>query len=191
MARIYYIKKSRTEHTCTTARAASHTIPVGEPYSYAMPGFRGAKKYRCAAHPFRTSELMTGLAAGPQAAQESFEDQCDAGFESVDDLSSAWDDLKSEAESYLDERESALDAWENGNSTLEELRDRAQEAVDALEEFEPEDFSDDEPERDSYDEGEHGDEEFERDHEEWESERDEHMDTQIEAARDALGNVEW
>ena len=170
MARAHKVETSRKEHICGRG---GHVIPKGDGYYHASPGFRRRTPLiRCLQHPFRPSELTTSAASAPMAAVEAFEDAASAGFESFADLVSAWDELKSAAEEYLQEREYALDAWEHGNSMLEELRDQAQEAYDELdghsidEQDEP-DEPDDEPEDEESDEWAEW-EEANSAHDEWE-----------------------
>lgn len=195
MARQHLVKKSRKSHICGTPKGR-HEIPVGEDYYWAAPGFRGRKQFRCTRHRFRPSELTTSAASIPLAAVEAFEDQVNLGFDSVEDLQSAWEEVQSAAEEYHSDRESALDAWENGNSTLEELRDRAEEAMNEIQGHDIEDFDEDEPEQSDFmrfaedEDGNETDSEvedtdaYEAAHAEWEENLQEHI---TEQANEALG----
>lgn len=186
MARIHSVKRSNKDHICGRG---GHTIPKGEPYTWAKPGFRRRTPLiRCAAHPFRQSELMTGLASEPTAAVEAFEDAAAAGFDSIEDLESAWDELRSTVEDYVNQRQEALDAWEHGNSQLEEYVYTAQAALDEVEGFTPESF--DEPDEDGWDE------------DDWSGGPDdfdgyvahklqEHVEEQTEAALEIAGGLEF
>jgi len=175
MARVKRVDNSRKEHTCGRG---NHPIPKGDSYYTASPGFRAKPKYRCMEHPFRASELTTSMASEPLAAIEDFTDQVSAGFETHEDLTTAWDDLRSALEQYLEAREEALEQWENGNSQLEELRDTAQEAFDEVEGWEPETFDDDEPE----------DAESEQ-WEEWDQDRQNHLSEQASEAESIVGGL--
>lgn len=146
MARVHRVATSRKEHTC--GAGGGHTIPAGEPYSWAKPGFRRRTPLiRCANHPFRPSELTTSQAAAPMAAQEAFDDALadidQTAAEALDELATAVEELQSAVRDYADERQAALDAWEYGNSTLEELNDTAQAAADEAESFEVEEWDGD------------------------------------------------
>src|SRR5690606_20819098 len=141
--RVSRIKKSRVERRCHRG----HVIPVGSAYSYAAPGYHGRKIYACAEHPFRPSKLTTGIRAEALAAQEAFEDAV-SGIDptspnALDELESAFDELKSGIEDYVSQRQEALDAWEYGNSQLEELLDIAQAAYDELDSHQIEEWYDD------------------------------------------------
>lgn len=128
MARVHFVKRSRKVQICSKT---GHEIPVGSPYRHASPGFRGRRIVRCMDHPFRPSDLTTGVRAEALVAIEAFESALEFA-ESFEELESAWEELGSELEQFTQTREDALDAWPNGNSQLEELRDQAQEAQDAV-----------------------------------------------------------
>lgn len=129
MARVHRVGKSRKEYTCSHGE---HTIPVGSPYLWAKPGFRRRTPIiRCVAHPFRASDLTTGVRAEALVAIEAFEDAVD-GIDTFDALESAWTDLQSELENFVQTRQDALDAWENGNSQLEDLLYQAEAARDEV-----------------------------------------------------------
>lgn len=172
MARVHRVPKSRKAHQCRKG----HEIPAGEPYMHASPGYRRRHPLiACMAHPFRPSELTTSLAAEPMAAVEAFEDAIDAldpdDDDALDHLEAAVEELRSEVEQYRDTRQDALDQWEHGNAQLEEYVERADEAVSSVEGIvvdvrSPEDF-------DSRDE--------------W----FEHVEEQIEEARDAVAGMEF
>lgn len=145
MARAHYMKTSRVAHHCG---GGGHEIPASEPYYWAAPGFRSRKIYRCTTHPFRGSELTSGLRSEALAAIENFEDSMALDVTSVDEIREAWEDLVSALAEYRDQRQEALDAWEYGNSQLEEYLDTAEAAASEVESWEPEDFYDDLPEED-------------------------------------------
>ena len=185
MARAHYVKNSRKPHQCK----GGHEIPAGEGYYWAAPGFRTSKhgkKFACSAHPFRESELTSGLRSEPLAARVALNVALDAVTD-IEGIEGAWQDFVSELESYQSQRQEALDAWENGNSQLEDLVYTADAAVDEATSWEPEEFSEDEPERDDYD----SDEEYDEAVAEWESNRDEHFNEQVEAARDLADGLEF
>jgi hypothetical protein len=144
MARVSYIKKSRVERRCH----AGHVIPVGSAYTFAAPGYHGREIYACSAHPFRPSNLTTGIRAEGLAAVESFEDAVDAIDESAEDalenLTSAWEDLGSALEDYVATRQEGLDAWEYGNEQLQEFLDTAENALSEVQDHEIEEWSGDE-----------------------------------------------
>lgn len=146
MARAHYMKTSRVEHKC--GGGTPHVIPAGEPYYWAAPGFRSRKVFRCTKHPFRSSELSSGLRAEPLAAIEQFEDAMALDVTSVDEIREAWEDLTASMAEYRDNRQEALDQWEYGNSQLEEFLDTAEAALSEVESWEPEEFYDDLPEED-------------------------------------------
>lgn len=181
MARVHRLSSSRVPHQCK----AGHEIPAGEPYSWAAPGFRARKRYACAKHPFRPSELTTSLASEALAAAEAFEDAIDQidtnSPDALNDLEAARADFESELEGYVSQREEALAAWENGNSQLEELYETAQAAYDEVSNWQPEDWDGDEEARDNEDHA---------DHDEAVASWEEHVSDQVEAARD-LASLEF
>lgn len=148
MARVQRIKKSRVERRCH----AGHAIPVGSAYSFAAPGYHGREIYACSAHPFRPSNLTTGLRAEALAAIESFEDAANEidhdDHEALEQLETAFEEFKGEIESFRDQRQESLDAWEYGNSQLEELLDAAESAVSDLDGHQIEEWDGEESERD-------------------------------------------
>lgn len=177
MARIHRVQKSNKVHQCSKG----HEIAKGQPYTWAKPGFRRRTPIiRCAAHPFRPSELMTGAASAPTAAVEAFEDAAAAGFESIEDLDAAWEDLRQAVEEYRDERQTALDAWEHGNSQLEEYLDTAERALEEAEGFTSDSFDDEEPSADD-----------EEEWEEWDQARQAHIEEQADEALSVAGSLEF
>lgn len=168
MARVKRTDNSRKEHTC----GRGHVIPKGDSYLSAAPGYHGRTLYRCLEHPFRPSELTTSARSAPLAAIESFTDAAGSGFDTIEDLDTAWQELGEALSEFRDEREQALEAWENGNSQLEELLDTAQNAYDEWEGHQIEEWSgDDEPEDTDSDEWH-----------EWEEEHSNHVSEQTEEA---------
>lgn len=130
MARAHFVKSSRKEHVC----GRGHTIPAGDGYYWAAPGFRASKygkKYRCLNHPFRESELTNSIRSEALAAVEAFEDGLD-GIQSFDDLESLRADLESALDDYVSTREEALEQWPNGNSQLEDYVQQAETARDEV-----------------------------------------------------------
>ena len=180
MASVKRVASSRTVHRCH----AGHDIEPPEGYSWAAPGFRARKRYACARHPFRPSQLTTSLRSGPLAAQEALDDALDAISESntdaLDDITTAVEDLRSALEDYAAEREQALDAWENGNAQLEELHEIAQAALDEVDGFTVDEWSGDEAARDRALEDGSDDDEDQDAAEDWRQ----HVQAQIDAARD-------
>lgn len=150
MARAHFVKTSRKDHTCHTG----HVIPAGEGYFWAAPGFRSSrygKKFACAKHPFKQSQLVSGLRSEPLAAIEAFEDGLE-GVDSFDALESLRSELESALEDYVSQRQEALEAWPNGNSTLEEFVYTAEAARDEIAGWST-DYSDsDEPDEDDIEE---------------------------------------
>ncbi|QOP64796.1 hypothetical protein SEA_DELAGARZA_37 [Microbacterium phage DelaGarza] len=188
MARVHRVQRSNKEHTCGVG---GHVIPKGEPYLWAKPGFRTrTPKVRCVNHPFRESDLATGMNQEPLAAREEFIDALDSLEEfDYDGLREAVETFQSALDDYVSVREEALDAWENGNSTLEEYRDNAQQARG---DFEPDvdEFSDEEPEGSEFEDDDDGHDEFEAAHDAWESERQDHWDNAVEEARSAAEGLD-
>lgn len=177
MARVHRIQKSNKAHTC----GKGHEIPKGDPYLWAKPGFRRRTPLvRCVKHPFRPSELMTGAASAPTAAVESFEDAVAAGFNSMEDLEAAWDELRDAVEEYHQDRETALEAWEYGNSQLEEYVETAAAALEEIEGHTFESFDDEEPSADDED-----------DWEEWDQARIAHTEQQADDALSIAGGLEF
>lgn len=166
MARATWTKSSRKNHICGRCQRVIHP-PEG--YWSASPGFRGRAIFRCMEHPFRASELTTSLRSEPLAAVENFTDAASVGFESMEELESAWEELTSAIQEYVDTRQGALDEWENGNSQLEELLDVAQSALDEVESHTFEEFDSEEPS--TADEWA-----------EWDEARAEHLDEQTQDA---------
>lgn len=187
MARVYTKATSRKEHICGRT---GHVIPKGEGYYSAAPGYRGREIFRCFAHPFRQSELVTGLRSQPLAALEALEDTI-PGIEegNYDDLINALDEFASEVRSYAEERQTALDAWENGNSQLEELYETAESAADEAEGIQNDvaEFDDEEPTRDEYED----EDEFELAHDEWEQAKADHWTETVDNALSAAQSIEF
>jgi len=189
MARVKRVDNSRKPHTCGRG---GHEIPKGESYLTASPGYRGRPKYRCLRHPFRPSELTTSAASEPMSAVESFEDAAAVGFSTIEDLQSAWDDLRSAVEEYQQMREAALEAWEHGNSQFEEYVETANAALEEVEGFTPEEWSgDDEPERDDYPADDDGQDEFDAAWNEWEDAHSQHVTEQTDEALSVAGSLEF
>lgn len=172
MARVHRVDTSRKEHTCGRG---GHIIPKGDGYFHSSPGYRGRRLVRCFAHPFRMSELTTSLASEPMAAVEAFEDALDAidpsDESALEELESAVEELRAEVENYQQQRQQALDAWEYGNAQLEEYVETADNAVSEVEGIVIE-----EGRKDEYDT-----------EEEWV----EHVEAQIEEARNIAAGLEF
>lgn len=186
MARAHFIKTSRTEHICGHGR---HVIPAGESYYWAAPGFRGAKQFRCSAHPFRESELTTSQRSEALAALEAFDDALDVlEDKDYDGLSAAAEELVSALDEYSSNRQAALDAWENGNEQLQEFADQAETAVseanDIMDAIAP--FDDEEPTREEWDD----EDDYETAIREHQEAADSHWEEQVSAARDAAQSIE-
>lgn len=187
MARVYVKKTSRVEHVCGRT---GHVIPKGEGYYAAAPGFRGREIFRCLQHPFRPSELVTGLRAQPLSALESLEDAVPELEEGdYDGLTGLLEDFASEVRSYAEERQTALDAWENGNSQLEELYETAENAANEAEEIQNDvaEFDDEEPTADEYEDAD----EFEQAHQEWEQAKADHWTETVDNAMSAAQGIEF
>lgn len=181
MARAHWVASSRKPHRCHQG----HDIPVGEGYYWAAPGFRTSrygKKFACKRHPFRQSQLTSGLRSEALAAAEAFEDALDSidtnDATALDDLRSAVEEFAGEIQGYADQRQEALDAWENGNSQLEDLLNLATDALYEIENWEPDEWDGDEEARDDEQHDDHADA-----IESWSI----HVSDQIEAARDLAG----
>lgn len=183
MARVKTVHNSRKTHICGRT---GHEIPKGDSYFTASPGYHSRPKYRCTQHPFRPSELTTSLASEPMAAVEEFEDQAEAGFDDIDELRSAWEELGQAIEDYQSQRQEALDAWEYGNSQLEDFVYTADAAYDEWSSFEPEDF-DEEPDREDFE----SQEEYESALSEWEVQKEEHLEQQTEEALNIATGLEF
>ena len=180
MARVKRQDNSRIEHICGKG---GHVIPKGDSYLMASPGFRRRKPLiRCLDHPFRPSELTTSARSAPLSAVEAFEDAAGAGFESMEDLESAWAELGDALEEFMDEREQALEAWENGNSQLEDLFDQAQAAHEEWEGHSFEDFDEDEPQEEDFKDTEKGRRKYDEALEEWNQNRMDHIQDQTDEA---------
>lgn len=150
MARVHTTKANgQAERECGRC---GHEIQKGETYYWAKPGFRTRQPVvRCAKHPFRESELTTGVRSEALAAREAFEDAID-GVDSFEALDSVRTDLESALDDYVSTRQEALDAWPNGNSQLEEFVYQAEAARDGVASWST-DYSDsDEPDEDTLDE---------------------------------------
>jgi len=208
MARVHRVQRSNKEHTC--GHSPTHVIPKGDPYLWAKPGFRTrTPKVRCVEHPFRPSELATGLNAEPMAAQEDFNATLGTlEAHDYDGLTAAVDEFREALEAYRDARQEALDAWENGNSQFEEWLEEAEEALSALENLEVEEWDEEEPlnettepEPDAADFEEESDydaaverwqeaqDDAESEWDDWNSRRDQHWDDQISEASEASASV--
>lgn len=148
MARAHRVASSRTIHRCHKG----HDILPPEGYTWAAPGFRARKKFACAQHPFKPSELTVGLVSEALSAAEDFEaalDQIsDDDTDALDQITSAVEEFSSAISDYVAQREEAFNAWENGNSQLEDLYETAQAALNEIEGFQVQDWDGDEEARD-------------------------------------------
>lgn len=178
MARVHYVASSRTPHACK----AGHVIEPPEGYSWAAPGFRAAKRFACAAHPFRPSELTASAVADVLAAQEALEDDA-SNWTSAGEAESALEDFKSALEEFRDQRQEALDQWEHGNSQIEDLLQDAMSAVSEIEAFSIPEWSGD------VDESEAGESEDDDVIEEWDQYLDEMRSGVIEAVSSAIDHL--
>ena len=175
MARVHKVTRSNKEHTC--GHVPTHVIPKGDPYLWAKPGFRTrTPKIRCVDHPFRSSELATGLNAEPMAAQEEFDDTLGTLERGdYDGLEAAVDAFREVLEAYRDARQEISDAWENGNSQYVE---EAEAALGYLEDLTIDPFEEEEPE----------DADSEK-WAEWDAQAEGHWAEQITNAEDASASV--
>lgn len=150
MARVHTTKANgQAERKCGRC---GHVIEKGESYFWAKPGFRTRRPVvRCSKHPFRQSELTTGVRSEALAAVEAFEDAIDS-VDSFDLLDSVRTDLESALDDYVFTREEALGAWPNGNIQLEEYRDQAESARDEVAGWSANYSDTDEPDEDTLDE---------------------------------------
>ena len=130
MARVHTTKANgQAQRKCGRC---GHEIQKGETYYWAKPGFRTRRPVvRCSKHPFRPSELTTGIRSEALAAKEEWDDALD-GIWNFEELESAHQDLLSALEDYVSTRQEALDAWPNGNSQLEGLLSQAEAARDEV-----------------------------------------------------------
>lgn len=138
VARIHTVEKSRKDQgACEKCRTP---LPKGSAYRWFSVGYHAKFKHkRCLKHGCfpKPSERESSSKSGIMAAMETFEGQ---DFDNIDDLQSAFEDVKGAFEEYADECRTAADAWENGNSQLEERADAAEQANYGVEDWEPEDF---------------------------------------------------
>lgn len=185
MARVFRVATSRVAHHCHKG----HEIPVGQGYAWAAPGYHARKKFACKDHPFRQSDLTSGLRSDALYAAEAFEDALDqidtASSEALDELTTAKEEFQSAIEQYVSQREVALDAWENGNEQLQELLDTAESALDEIQSWEPEDWDGEEELRDADDHDE--DEELQGRIEEARDSWVDHVEEQLDGARELTG----
>lgn len=146
MARVHTTKANgQAQRKCGRC---GHEVQKGETYYWAKPGFRTRRPVvRCAKHPFRQSELTTGVRSEALAAVEAFEDAID-GVDSFDNLDSVRTDLESSLDDYVSTRQEALDAWPNGNSQLEEFVYQAEAARDEVAGWQANYTDSDEPDED-------------------------------------------
>lgn len=186
MARIHRVAKSAKEHICSFN---GHTIPKGEPYTWAKPGFRTRRALcRCIDHPFRESDLIQGQRQAIVRAREAALDAI-ANATDVAEVQSAMEDFASEAEDYLSVRQEALDAWENGNSQLEEYVDQAETILDEVNSWDADEF--DEPEEsDETVQEQMSNEGYDSFEEYLDDQREEHLNEVRESASDLLDNLE-
>jgi hypothetical protein len=192
MARVHRVSRSNKEHTC----GKGHVIPKGEPYTWARPGFRRRTPLiRCAAHPFRPSELTTSAASAPMAALEALEDEVQGmdptSADTLDELETALEAFASAVREYADEREQALEAWEHGNSQLEELNDTAQTAAEEAEAIEVDGWDESEPEESDYAEADEDEDDYETALDAYQERLTEHVQAQIDAVLDAAQSIEF
>jgi len=202
MARVHHLSTSNVEHTCRRG----HVIPKGQPYSWAAPGFRARKRFACAEHPFRSSELTTSKVGEAIAAGEALTDALDAidttDAGAIDAIREAVESFAGEIRQYADERREAADTWENGNSQLEEYADTAESAADEIESHDVEEWDGDTDARD-WDAPEPDEAEQRDDPGAWQAWRDDqdahddavaeyeqHVEDQLEAAR-ALTDLDF
>lgn len=151
MARVHTTKANgQAQRKCGRC---GHEVQKGETYYWAKPGFRTRTPVvRCSSHPFRESELTTGVRSEALAAREEFEDAIDEVY-SFDALDSVRTDLELALDDYVSIRQEALDAWPNGNSQLEEFVYQAEAARDEVVTGWQANYTDsDEPDEDTLDE---------------------------------------
>lgn len=150
MARVHTTKANgQAQRKCGRC---GHEIQKGETYYWAKPGFRTRTPVvRCLTHPFRESELTTGVRSEALAAREEFEDAID-DVDSFDALDSVRAELESALDDYVSTRQEALDAWPNGNSQLEEFVLQAESARDEVAGWQANYTDSDEPDEDTLDE---------------------------------------
>lgn len=187
MARVTEVKKARTDQgECKCGKE----IKAGDPYRWAQPGFRGAKRVRCMDTKcrFRPSELTTSKLAGVYGATECAEDTIqawDGKSGDVEDIKEALttcaEEVREVAEEYRESAENMREAF-NGNSSsvADECEEKADEisswadelkqAAEQLEDFE------------------HGDEREEGDPEAIAEERETWWEGVQSDALEALGN---
>jgi hypothetical protein len=185
-SKMHYIKTSQSDITCTKC---GDVVPKGSPYCYFKPGFRGrAKVRRCMkpeCHPTR-SERNTSKMGEVYAAQEDAETTIrsltwsdEASFdEQVNDIEEALNAVAEQADATAEEYDEALQA-------APVLEGTVQEKIDALTDYSSEltSWQADEPGPEP--EGADGTEERRL----WLAECQEHFDSSIETALEALGSL--
>lgn len=185
--KIETVKKSRKDQgQCSRCRCA---LPVGSGYLYWMPGFRSnykivrCLKVSCFPKPSEreTSKVATILAAQENSA-EVIDDACD-----VEEVETAVQEVGNSIREVADEYQEALDAWEHGNEQLQEKVDHYETQAEELENWSYE--GDHEPGHcDNY---EHPDHDESDEYCDCEEKSLQWLDEIRDAARDAVGNVDF
>jgi hypothetical protein len=133
-AKIHSVTKSMKEVECTKCH---DTIPVGSPYQYFKPGYRGRLKVRRCMKPACTpkrSELDTSKLAEVFAAQEDAEATINEATE-IPEIVTAVEAVKEEAERIQQEYQDAVDAAPMMNGQMEERMSALDTYVNELEGF--------------------------------------------------------
>jgi hypothetical protein len=135
-AKIHTVAKSMKEVECTKCH---DTIPVGSPYQYFKPGYRGRLKVRRCMKPDCTpkrSELDTSKLAEVYAAQEDATDTI-ANATTIADVTEAVDAVHEEAERIQQEYQDAVDASPMMSGQMEDRMSALDTYISELEGFDP------------------------------------------------------
>ncbi len=160
-------------------------LPKGSGYIWWTVGFRSNYKYKRCLKPGcfpRPSTRETSKFATILSAQENFQDTIEEQ-DTKDSIESAVQEVGSSVREVADEYQEALDAWENGNEQIQEKVDHYSGQADEIENWTFEGA--DEPERCDNHEDEPDD-----DCEECQEKCAEWLDEIREAAREAVDNIE-
>lgn len=178
MPRVHYVKSARKDNPA---------VKKGQPYFWWK--FRyGGKKYSVTRP--RHSQLCQGKNSAFYAALEGIEDGC-AQAKCAEDLEAVRDEGVQNLEQVRDEYQEGFDNLPE-NFQYGSAGEQIQEAIDAIEElinelecwepeeFEEEEFDQDEPIREDYDDGEEGDSDWQFEFECWEQDQQDHEGQQEE-----------
>jgi len=180
MPRVHYVKK---------ARKANPVAQPGEPYYWWK--FRyGGKRY--SKTPPRGSQLTQSAYYGTVRSIGEFIE--DSNVETNDELIELRDEVVSQLEDLRDETQSSLDnmpdelQYSPTGELLQERIDAVESAISDIESID--EYAEEEPDRNHYDDGEEGTDEFQSDHNDWQEQLESHLESAVSDMTDYVYQAE-